>query len=213
MARVTSSTPPSDHADPVGAPERSGRTFVIISVVFLALFLGFLLLVSPVLQDRLGLSGDRGFPVPDAPVEVPLTLGGQEVGVAIWDDAGVCAEITDSAGTTFRTCAVPDPLRPIWAIDAPDEAADGYLLVATPPAVIDVAGSTTDGETLAGLTQARELPAAWALIPLPDGAVVDQLTAFNSSNSDVGGAQCGVPEAPTGGSDRLNGGCVVPQED
>lgn len=213
MARVTTPTPPSDHADPSIAPARSGKAFVIGTGVFLVLFLGFLLFVSPVLQDRLGLSGSREFPVPDAPVSVPLTLGGQEVGVAVWDDAGVCAEITDSAGTTFRTCADPDPLRPIWAIDAPDEAADGYLLVATPPAVIDVAGSTTDGETLAGLTQARELPAAWALIPLPDGAVVDELKAFNSSNSDVGGAQCGVPDAPTDGSDRLNGGCLVPQED
>lgn len=213
MARVTTPPSPSDHADPVGTPERSGRAFVVISITFLAAFLIVLLFFSPVLQDRLGLNGDLPFPVPDAPVEVPLSLGGETVGVAIWDDAGVCAEVTDSAGTTFRTCASPDPLRPFWAIDAPDGSAEGYLLVATPPSVIDVAGTTTDGESLAGLTQARELPAAWAVIPLPDGAVVDELTAFSTGNTDVGNALCGAPEAPTDGSDRLNGGCLVPQQD
>lgn len=195
-------------------PTRSGTTFVVGAGVFLVIFAVFVLVISPRLQDNLGLNaGVQTFPTPSAPVEVPLTLDGREVGRAVWDAEGVCAEVTDDTGTTYRTCAEPDPLRPIWAIDAPDEASPGYAIVATPPVVANVAGRTTDGESLDALTQARELPAAWALVPLPDGAAVEELVAFNTENSDLGNVLCGGEDAPTDGPDRLAGGCVVPQQD
>lgn len=187
---------------------------MIATFVFLVVFLVLVLVVSPRLQDRMGLTADgRAFPPPSTAVEVPLTLDGIEVGVATYDAAGVCAEITDGIGTTFRTCATPDPLRPIWAVDAPDEADPGYLIVATPPEIASVAGTTTDGEGLDGLTQARELPAAWTLIPLQPGAAVRQLVAQNTEGSDVGTAECGSDEAPTDGPERLSGGCFVERQD
>lgn len=197
-----------------GPPRRSGTFFVVASGVFLLTFLVFLLVVSPRLQDGLGLNDGLGFdPPPDGPVVAPLTLDGVEVGQAVYDSDGVCAEITDSNGTIFRTCATPDPLRPIWAIDAPDEADPAYVIVASPPQAASVGGTTTTGEGLNGLTQARELPAAWTLLPLPDGAVVSELIVFNTGSSDLGDALCGVEDAPTGGPDRLAGGCLVPQQD
>jgi len=201
---------PTDLDEPRG---RDGRWFVAISMGFLVLFVLFLVFVSPRLQDSLGLNQPLPFNQPDATTTVPLLLGEVEVGEVVWDASGVCAEVTDPGGAVFRTCAVPDPLRPIWAIDAPDEATDPFLLVATPPDVASIEGRTTDGETFAALTQVRELPAAWAIVPLPEGAVVDEMTAFNVEASDVGGAQCGVEDAPTGGPERLAGGCLVPQED
>ncbi len=191
----------------------SGRTFVVMSMVFLLVLLVVLLVVSPRLQDQLGMGGSRGFSAPENPVEVTLELGGEVVGVAVWDAGGVCAEVEDGTGTTYRTCAEPDPLKPIWAIDAPDDADPGYLLVATPPDVVNIEGRTTAGETFGMLTQARELPAAWAIVPLPDGAVVDTMTAFGVTNSDLGNAECGVDTGATGGAERLGGGCVVPQQD
>ena len=96
---------------------------------------------------------------------------------------------------------------------APDEAEPGYLLVATPPDVVNIEGRTTAGETFGALTQARELPAAWAIVPLPDGAVVDTIVAFGVTNSDLGDAQCGVEDGGSSTSVRLGGGCVVPQQD
>ncbi len=191
----------------------SGRTFVVVSMVFLLVLLVVLLVVSPRLQDQLGMGGTRGFSAPENPVEVTLELNGEAVGTAIWDAGGICAEIMDATGTTYRTCAEPDPLKPIWAIDAPDEAEPGYLLVATPPDVVNIEGRTTAGETFGALTQARELPAAWAIVPLPDGAVVDTIVAFGVTNSDLGDAQCGVEDGGSSTSVRLGGGCVVPQQD
>ncbi len=208
----------SDSPDSTGfpgldtTPPRSGKIFVIGTAVFLVLFLAFILTVGRSFQDAAGLN-DRGFDAPAAPVQAALTLDGVRVGTATWDAEGVCAEVEDPSGTTFRTCAVPDPLRPIWAIDAPDDADPAYVLVATPPAVVSIAGLTTAGEGLNALTQARELPAAWALIPLPDGAVVDELVAYNTESSDMGNVLCGVEDAPTGGPDRLAGGCLVPRQD
>lgn len=206
-----------DPAVPPGvddAPSHSGTRFVIGVGIVLVLLLAVLLVISPRLQNRLGLTGDpRTFPTPEEVVEVPLTLQGREVGVAIHDARGVCAEITDSADETFRTCAVPDPLRPIWAIDAPETADPPYVIVAGPPAVASVAGITTDGRSLSGLTQARELPAAWTLIPLPPGAAVSELVAYNAENSDLGNAECDTEEAPTDGSERLAGGCIIPRQD
>ncbi len=193
---------------------RSGTFFVIVSGVFLLLFAVFLWVVSPRLQDQLGLNeGVVGFDPPSAPVQVPLTLDGDQVGVAEWNAEGVCAEMTDSTGTIFRTCAEPDPLKPIWAIDAPDQANPPYLLVATAKEAASVAGTTQDGEGLNGLTQARELPAAWAIIPLSEGSVVARLIAQNNEGADMGEAVCGVEDAPTDGPARLAGGCLVPRED
>jgi hypothetical protein len=194
-------------------PTRSGTSFVVAGIVFLAVLLAVLIVVTPRLQDNLGLNEGLELPPPDAPVEVPLTLDGARVGVAVWDAEGVCAEVTDDLGTTFRTCARPDPLRPIWAIDAPDEADPAYVILATPPAVTSVGGRTTAGESLDALVQARELPAAWALIPLPDGAVVEEVVAFGTGGTDLGNVECGGEDAPTGGPERLAGGCVVPQQD
>ncbi len=195
------------------APERSGKVFVIGTGVFLAVFLVLILTVGRSAQDNLGLNVGRSFDAPPAPVSVPLTLDGVEVGVATWDAEGICAEVTDRTGTTFRTCATPDPLRPIWALDAPDEADPGYILVATPQEGVSVAGITTAGEGLNALVQARELPAAWALVPLPEGATLYELVVYNTESSDLGNALCGVEDAPTDGSDRLNGGCLVPEQD
>ena len=197
-----------------GPPRRSGTFFVIASGAFLLIFLVFILVVSPRLQDSLGLNEGLGFDAPAAgPVVVPLLLDGVEVGQAVWDADGVCAEITDSNGSTFRTCATPDPLRPIWAIDAPDEADPAYLLVASPQAASSITGVTTAGDSLNGLTQARELPAAWTLMALPDDGVVSELIVLNTESSDLGDALCGDPEAPVGGPDRLAGGCLIPQQD
>lgn len=214
MSDPTSQQPQSEHPGIDSTPYRSGRGFVIGTGVFLAVFLVFILFVSPRLQDDLGLNDGLSFDAPtDGPVEVPLTLDGVEIGRAVWDADGVCAEVTDSTGTTFRTCATPDPLRPVWAIDAPDESDPAYVIVATPPEAASVAGLTTAGEGLNALTEARELPAAWAVIPLPEGAVVSELVAYNVESSDLGNVQCGVEEAPTDGPDRLAGGCLVPQQD
>jgi hypothetical protein len=212
--------PPSDPADvpvrdpnPIAEP-RSGSTFVVLTGVFLALFLVAILVVGPQLQDRMGLSeGARTFEPPAEVMTVPLEMGDGVSGVATWDADGVCAEVTDAEGTTYRTCAEPDPLRPIWAIDAPDDAVPGYVLVASPPEIANIGGVTTDGESLSGLTQARELPAAWTLIPLEDGAAVRLLVAYNTSSSDVGNAVCGTEESPGGGSERLSGGCFIERQD
>ncbi|MGI9015872.1 MAG: hypothetical protein ACR2HR_02005 [Euzebya sp.] len=202
-------------ADAPPSSNRSGTFFVMVSAAFLVTFLLFILFVSPRLQDRLGLNeGVVPFPSPPATVVVPLELDDMQVGVAVWDQEGVCAEITDQSGTTFRTCAVPDPLRAIWAIDAPDEAEPAYLLVATPPEATTVRGTSRDGETFEASTQTGEdLPAAWALMRLPAGAVVSEIHAFNAEQADLGGAMCGVEDAPTDGSRRLQGGCLVPRED
>lgn len=210
---ATPAAPPATAGQPVGRT-RSGTSFVVAAGVFAAVFVVVLLVITPRLQDNLGLnSSGQSFEVPDAPVEAALTLDGVEVGRAVWDAAGVCAEVTDTSGTTYQTCAVPDPLRPFWAIDAPDSADPAYVIVATPPEVVDVRGRTTDGEPLTALTQARELQAAWALIPLPPGATLDQLVAFDADSSDLGDVVCGGEDAPTGGPDRLAGGCIVPQQD
>ena len=209
-----SDTTDGNPAAPQTGRTRSGTSFVVATGVFVVVFVVFLLVVSPRLQDNLGLnSGSQSFPDPDAPVEVPLTMDGETVGTAVWDAEGVCAEVTDATGTTYRTCATPDPLRPIWAIDAPDEADPGYVIVGTPPEVMEVRGLTTAGEPLAALTQARELKAAWAIIPLPPGAAVEELVAFNTSGAELGNVECGGEDAPQGGADRLSGGCIVPQQD
>jgi hypothetical protein len=205
-------------SDPTARPldsvrTRSGTSFVVAAVVVVVVVAVFILQVSPRLQEDLGLTGVQAFPVPDEPREVPLTLDGREVGVAVHDASGVCAEVTDRAGTTFRTCAEPDPLRPFWAIDAPDEADPAYVIVAGPPDVASVTGTTAAGEALDGLTQARELPAAWTLIPLPDGAVVDRLLALDVDGRELGDLSCGVEDAPTGGPERLAGGCLIPLQD
>lgn len=210
MAGVSDPTP-TGFAGLDASPARSGKVFVIGTAVFLTVFLILILTLGRNFQDAAGLNA-RGFDVPTAPVTAVLTLDGVEVGTATWDAEGVCAEITDATGTTFRTCAVPDPLRPIWAIDAPDDADPGYILVAT-PAVASIGGLTTAGEGLNALTQGRELPAAWAVIPLPPGAVVAELVAYNTESSDLGNALCGDEEAPTDGPARLGGGCLVPQQD
>ncbi|HUG84776.1 MAG TPA: hypothetical protein VMM13_09440 [Euzebya sp.] len=205
--------PPSVPSDPVDTRPRSGTAFVIATGVFLVVFLVFLVVVSPRLQNQLGLTGDaRAIAPPAETTEVPLTLDGREVGVAIWDAQGVCAEIHDASGTIARTCAQPDPLRPIWALDAPDEADPPYVIVGGPPAVASVAGITTDGQSLSGLTQARELPVAWTLISLPPGAAVAELIAYNSENADLGNADCSL-EVGAEGPQRLNGGCVIPRQD
>ena len=91
---------------------RDGRWFVGISLAFLGLFLAFLLFISPRLQDSLGLNGPRPFPEPPEPTDVELVAGAAVGGVAVWDDGGVCAEVEGADGQVFRTCAVPDPLRP-----------------------------------------------------------------------------------------------------
>ncbi|CAN5513312.1 hypothetical protein BH23ACT9_BH23ACT9_13210 [soil metagenome] len=223
--RSADPAPPSGSRSDLGIAEaspNSGRNFVIGTGVVAALFLLFLLVVSPRLQDQLGLTeGARTFPAPDAVVEMPLTLDGQAVGTAVWDATGVCAEITDATGTSFRTCAVPDPLRPIWAIDAPDEADPGFLIVGGPPEVAKVAVVTTDGERLTAEAQVRDMPASWTLIPLPAGSAVRDLIAFNEENSDLGNAECAptgavgqyVDALPSDGPDRLSGGCMVPRQD
>ncbi len=202
-----------DFAGLQATPQRSGKVFVIGTGVFLAVLLILILTVGRSAQDNLGLNDGLGFDVPTSPVSVPLTLDGVEVGMATWDAEGICAEVTDRTGTTFRTCATPDPLRPIWALDAPDEADPGYVLVATPPEAASVAGITTAGEGLNALVQARELRAAWALVPLPEGAVLSELVIYNTESSDLGNALCGVEDAPTNGSDRLDGGCLIPEQD
>ncbi len=187
---------------------------MVAAGAFLLVFLVVILTISPRLQDDLGLNAGLGFdPPPDGPVTSPLLLAGAEVGQATWSRDGVCAEVTDSEGSIYRTCATPDPLRPIWGIDAPDDADPAYVIVASPPEVATVGGTTTTGEGLNGLTQARELPAAWTLIPLPENAVVSEVIAFDTGGSDLGNALCGDEEAPTGGPDRLQGGCLVPQQD
>lgn len=205
---------PDSRPAPSRSRMRSGTFFVIASGVLLLLFAVFLWVVSPRLQDQLGLNeGVVGFDPPPAPVQVPLTLNGEEVGVAEWDAEGVCAEITDSTGTIFRTCARPDSLKPIWAIDAPDQADPPYLLVATPRDAASMTAVTQDGETLEGLTQARELEAAWVVLPLTEGAVVDRIVVYNIEGADLGEAECGVPDAPTDGPAHLAGGCFVPRQD
>lgn len=214
MGHVTDADPTLEPDLVDDGPRRSGTTFVIATGVFLVVFLILILVVGPRLQDQMGLSeGARDFEAPPAPVTATLTLDGAQVGVATWNAEGVCAEVTDRTGTTFRTCATPDPLRPIWAIDAPDEADPPYVIVASPPAVASLAGRTADGEALNGLTQARELPAAWTLIPLPDGAQVSTLVAFNSENSEMGDVVCGTEESSTDGPERLVGGCYVERQD
>lgn len=202
-------------SDSDATPERrrSGTTFVLIALAGMAALLAFLLLVSPRLQARMGLGEDAvGFTPPSAPVSAPLTLDGDRVGEARWDDAGVCAEVTVGPEGTYRVCARPDPLRPIWAIDAPDEAAVPFLLLAVPPDVGTVSGTTTDGEIFTGVAQ-TDLPARWILIPLPEGAVVDRIEVTGTDTDDLGTARCGAIEAPPGGPDRLGGGCLLPSED
>lgn len=210
MGRV--SDLPSPAAD---QPTRSGSSFVLWTGVFLVLFLVFILVVSPRLQDQLGMTeGTRDLPTPSGdPVVVALTLDGREVGTATWDAEGVCAEITDDAGQTFRTCARPESLRPIWAIDAPDDADPGYVIVASPQEVASVGGLTAAGDPINGLTQARELPAGWTLIPLEEGESVARLVAFDVEGDELGDALCGTEDAPTDGPDRLSGGCEVPRQD
>lgn len=198
----------------IGSRPRSGTFFVLATGVFLVIFAVFLWVVSPRLQAQLGLNeGEIGFDPPPTPTQVPLRLDDRQVGAATWDASGVCAEITDDTGTVYRTCARPDPLKPIWAIDAPDQADPPYVIVATHPAAATITGSTIDGEGLDGLTQARELPAAWALIPLPEGAVVQRIVARDVEGGELGDAECGVDEAPTDGPERLAGGCLVPRQD
>lgn len=216
MGAVPDADTAADRPDRPDAPERGrdGRVFVVASALFLVLLAAFLLVVSPRLQDGLGLNGPLPFDEPPSTQVVALgTAGAPLEASATWDADGVCAEVVDQTGTAFRTCAVPDPLRPIWAIDAPEEASAPYLLIATPPEVASVEGRLTSGETFAALVEARELPAAWALIPLPEGGVVEDIVALGTNGDDVGGAQCGVEDAPTGGSALLQGGCLVPQED
>jgi hypothetical protein len=143
-----------------------------------------------------------------------LELDGEQIGLAVWDAEGVCAEITDRGGSTFRTCAIPDPLKPIWAIDAPDEADPAYVLVAGPPLATEMRVVTTDGQTIPGATQGgTDLPAGWAVIPLPDDAVVAEIVAVNAESSDLGNAVCDDHDAPTDGPDRMQGGCFVPRQD
>lgn len=212
MEAVSDTSPTPDPATNKGT--RSGTTFVIATGVFLVVFLVLILVVSPRLQDRLGLRpGAQPFETPGESVQVELTLEGRAVGTATWDAEGVCAEVTDETGTTFRTCATPDSLRPIWAIDAPDDADPAYVIVASPPEVSRIVGVTTDGEGLDGLTQSRELPAAWTLIRLQPGAAVRELVAFNTEDADLGNAECGVEDAPSDGPDRLSGGCIVERQD
>lgn len=191
---------------------------VVVSLAFLVVLGVVLLVVSPRLQANLGLNEPRPFPTPAEPVTTTLQAPDGLVATATWDAEGVCAEVTDASDTTFRTCADPDSLRPIWAIDAPDAADPAYLLVGTPPDVASIEGTTTDGEVLAALTQ-RELPAAWAIVPLPRGAVVERLVALDLQGSDLGDAECGTPLAGedraevAAGPDRLGGGCTVPRQD
>ncbi|WP_370323743.1 hypothetical protein [Euzebya sp.] len=198
----------------VESPSRNGTFFVVASGVFLVTFLVFILVVSPRLQDQLGLTeGAVDFPTPSVRTEVPLTAEGDEVGKAIWDAGGVCAEVIDSAGSIFRTCAEPDVLRGIWGIDAPDEATPAYVIVAAPPEAATVTITTTDGDEVEVATQARDLPAAWAIAPLPTGAVVAEVATFDDDGADMSVGECGVEDAPEGGPRRLAGGCLVPRED
>lgn len=197
---------------------RSGTMLVVIGLTICAGFVVFLVFISPTLQSRMGLGDDAvGFPVPDAPRSEALLLGDEVVGEATWDASGVCAEISpagrDAAGETFRLCADPEPLEPVWALDAPDEADPGYLLLAVAPDVGSIRGTTTDGEPLEGTTQ-TSLPAGWIVVALPDGAVVDRFDVFAAlDDDDLGTVDCTAADAPTDGPDRLAGGCLIPSEE
>jgi hypothetical protein len=87
------------------------------------------------------------------------------------------------------------------------------VLVAGPRQVASIRGLTTAGDSLDGLAQARELPAAWTIIPLDEGEAVAELVAYDTGGGEMGDAQCGTDDAPTDGPERLAGGCIVPRQD
>ena len=203
--------PPSDAGPGRGPRTTSGTSFVLAAGLFVLIFVSFTLVVSPRLQRQLGLSDARGFDAPPSTQTVPLTLDGEVVGEAIWDAEGICAEIT--AGGTYRVCADPGPLRPVWAIDAPDDADPAYVVVATPAEGVEVRGTTDAGDVLEAEVQARDLEAGWALIPLPEGSAVSELVVYDGDDSDLGDVVCGTEESETGGSSRLQGGCYVEEQD
>lgn len=197
---------------------RSGRAFVVVALGFLALWLLFLLFGGPVLRDQLGIGRDAPeFPDPQAPTEVALDAAvdgaARDVaGVVRWDAEGVCL-LLDAAGEgRTRSCAVADPLQPIWGIDLPDAGGDGpVLVVATAPDVHEVVARLGDdaGEVRAAPAP-DDLPAAFAVLRLPADGVVDGITALDENGRELGIAVCG--RADGGAPGVLGGGCTIDRD-
>lgn len=189
---------------------RSGRAFVVTAVVMATAFVAFLLLVTPALQDQLGIGPD-GVPLatPGTPVRLPLAGGATWEGTVVWDASGLCAEVR-AAGTTTRSCASADPLRPLWGIQ-PVAADPPLVVVAAAPDVASVEVETVDGQRLSAQVQGPDegLPGGFAVLAVPAGAQVAALLALDAAGGELVRAPCG-----TGGSGAalLGGGCTVPAE-
>ncbi len=192
-----------------GSRTRSGKAFVLGALALMAALVAVLVLVSPNLQNRMGIGPDPvGFPTPDEPVTQLLAGEDGWEAAATWDGAGACVVVTDTSGADFRTCADPDPLRPIWALDAPD--ADGPLLVvATTPQAAAVEVTTVGGARLDVTLQGTDpLPARFGVLRLPDAAdPVDEVLVTGAAGEELVVASCGLD---ADGPDLLGGGCEIP---
>lgn len=188
-----------------------------MAVGFLALWLLFLVFGSPLLRDRMGIGHEEPtFPAPATPETVAIpaaTAGGAPyTGEARWDAEGVCLVLQFEGAPRTRSCAIADPLQPIWGIDLP-QAPDGAhpLVVATAPDVVEVVASLErdDGDVRA-TPAGRELPAAFAVLDLPRGGVVDRITAYDGDGRELAVALCG--RADGGVTGPLGGGCSIDRD-
>ena len=129
----------------------SGHVVAVTAVLFIVGWLAFLLLASPRLQDQLGIGPSRpAFDPPPSPVAVDIAEGpgpGEAwEATARWDPGGACADLVFASGPRTRTCAVPDPLQPIWAVEVPDGPVP-VLVLAKIGRDGKVAVSTSSGST------------------------------------------------------------------
>ena len=183
----------------------SGRLVVTCFLLASALWVTFLLVGAPRVRDGLGIPG-VALPTPSGPVEVVLEETDDYVATGRWDELGACLRLDFANGDVTRTCAAAEALRPLWGVDVPDGPIP-LVVVATAPDVERItarlaAGTNVVVPTLGG---SADLPAAFAIIPLPEGATIHELIASAGGN-DLVTADCrnGIdPALP-------NGGCAVP---
>lgn len=189
----------------------SGHVVAVTAVLFIVGWLAFLLLASPRLQDQLGIGPSRpAFDPPPSPVAVDIAEGpgpGEAwEATARWDPGGACADLVFASGPRTRTCAVPDPLQPIWAVEVPDGPVP-VLVLATAQEVAVVEIRLVGGDILEREPVGVEegLPAGFAAVELPAGGRVEEIGALAASGAELAVATCGGDAG-----DPLGGGCAVP---